>query len=431
MWTYMTRYQHFLKNPVMQNAMALYGAQALGFLVPLITLPYVARILNPTGLGLVNFSLSFALWLIILIEFGFNFSATREIAQNRLEPERISAIAAGVMGAKILLIGLAGLVCGLAVLLVPLFSANPQYLFWAFISAIPQGLSPLWYFQGKEKMVKPAVIDISFRLLAMIGIFLLVKQPNDGWKILAIQALSSLCSISIMFFLMYREVDWQKLSFSMIASAMRIGWSMFLYRIAVSFYTTANPFILGLLLPNSTPHTAQASSIGFYSGASQLIAYAVAPFQPLGRILLPRISYLARHDMARARYWMQRISLAVGGIGLVLGLLVILFAPQIVGLFLGAGYEPAQKLIRVLAFSIPYIAISGVLGILWMVALGLERLFNAITIAAGLLNVVLAFILVPLLGTLGMAIGVVVSELGVVLGLVFVLLRVKYAFWQR
>lgn len=427
----MTQYRRFLRNPVMQNAMALYGAQAMGFLVPLITLPYIARVLNPAGLGLVNFSLSFTLWLIIVIEFGFNFSATREIAQNRLEPERISVIAAGVMGAKVLLICLAVVVCGLVALLVPLFSSNPQYLLWAFISAVPQGLSPLWYFQGKERMVRPAVIDISFRLVAMIAIFLIVKEPNDGWKILAIQALSSLCSISTMFFLMYREVDWRRPSFAMIESALRLGWSMFLYRIAVSFYTTANPFILGLLLPSSATHSVQMSSIGFYSGASQLIAYTVAPFQPLGRILLPRISYLAKHDLAKAQYWMRRISLVVGGVGLGLAFGVALLAPQIISFFLGAGYEPAQSLLMVLAFSIPCIAIGGILGVLWMVALGLERLFNGVTIGAGLLNIALAFILVPSLGTLGMAISVVISELGVVLGLVFVLLRVKHAFWQR
>src|SRR5579884_4151622 len=91
------------RGRLFQNVLALYGAQAGRKIIPLLSLPYLARTLGPKGWGLVAFVTALAEFIVILIDFGFNLSATREIARHRDSPERCGNVMAGVLGAQALL----------------------------------------------------------------------------------------------------------------------------------------------------------------------------------------------------------------------------------------------------------------------------------------------------------------------------------------
>src|SRR5512134_3862244 len=93
----------YLGHPIVRNALSLYGVQAAEMLLPLIAVPYLARVLRPEGWGLVVFAQSFAGWLSLLLEYGFNLSATREIARHRDRPAELTRIISGVTGAVVLL----------------------------------------------------------------------------------------------------------------------------------------------------------------------------------------------------------------------------------------------------------------------------------------------------------------------------------------
>src|SRR5688572_16548648 len=96
----------YFRHPIVRNALSLYGVQAAEMLLPLIAVPYMTRVLRPDGWGLVVFAQSFAGGMSVLLEYGFNLSATREIARNRDKPAEIKRIISGVTGAVILLAGL-------------------------------------------------------------------------------------------------------------------------------------------------------------------------------------------------------------------------------------------------------------------------------------------------------------------------------------
>src|SRR5271170_3117675 len=92
------------RHPVAKNMLALYGIQFAGYVIPLATLPYLARVLRPERFGLLLFAQSFAMWASITFEYGFNLSATREVAQNRQNQNALASTAAGVLGAKLMLL---------------------------------------------------------------------------------------------------------------------------------------------------------------------------------------------------------------------------------------------------------------------------------------------------------------------------------------
>ncbi|GEA16564.1 O-antigen transporter [Moorella sp. E308F] len=404
-----------LRHPVGQNILYLYGVRFAGYLIPLFTLPYLARVMGAETFGLLAFAQSFALWLALLVEYGFNLSATRDVARYREDASRVAGIAAGVLGAKGLLLVLSLGIAGLSWLAAPLFHDHSALLWWAWLAAIFQGLSPLWYFQGIERMQTPALLDIGSRVLVMLGIFALVKAREDAWRVLALQAFGNGMAVGLSLNLMYREVRFRLPTLWDTWQALRLGFSMFFFRSAVSLYTTANAFILGLFVAPAL--------VAYYAGAEKIAKAVLALVGPISQALYPRVSHEIARDYSRARR-LARFSLFVMGLsGGLMAAGLIIAAPLAVRVLLGPGYEPAVPVLRLMALLLPIIALSNVFGIQWMLPLGLDRNFNVIIVSAGLLNLVLAVLLAPRFGPQGMAWAVVISEAFVTLAMYVILSR--------
>jgi polysaccharide transporter, PST family len=405
----------FLNHPVVQNTLSLFTVQIARYILPLVTIPYLARVLGPEEWGLVIFGQASAQWLVLVLEYGFNLSATREIARHQDNQDEIAEIVAGVIGALGLLLLGSGLVVLLMGLSVPTFGQHPDYLVWAWLIALAQGLSPLWYFQGIEKMRHPAMLDLGVRIVATVGTLVWVKTSDEGWKVLALQAFAGIIASGLMLVWMYREIPWRLPSFTSALATLRMGWSMFLFRSSVSLYTTANTFILGLLMP--------VSQVAFYGGAERISKTGFGLLTPVSQAMFPRISNLLANDYKRAAK-LAGISMIVMGLGsLLLAGVLAMAAPQVVRILLGSKFEPAVPLLRIMVLLAPLIALSNVLGIQWMLPLGLDRAFNRIIISAGFVNLILALVFTQRFGSVGMAWVVVLSETFVTLAMYIVLWR--------
>jgi PST family polysaccharide transporter len=364
---------------------------------------------------MVAFAQALGLYLSMVVEFGFNLSATRRIARAREDKQQLEEIVAGVMGAK----GLLAVVCVGAIFVLQHFLKSfQQYgiIFWAgTLSGIGQGFSMLWYFQGLERMKMPATMDVLGKAVAAAGIFLFVHNREDAWRVLGLQCVCY-CLVSIILLgIAYKDVRFMWPSLVTVRRALRESAAMFLFRSSVSLYTTANALILGAL---STP-----AAVGFYSGAEKLVKAMLNLLTPLTQALFPRLSHLLTTDRDRA-VWLARLSLLVmtsGGLLLCAGTMVA--APLITRIVLGPGYEAAVPVMRVLALLLPAIAVSTVLGMQWMLPLDMDAVYNKIIISAGVLNLLLASCLAGRWQQIGMAWSVVISEYLVTIAVCVVLVR--------
>lgn len=408
-------FQRIRASSITHNIIALYGTQIAAYVFPLATVPYLARVLGPFHWGLVAFAQALGLYFSMVVEFGFQLSATRRIARMRDDPEQLAETVAGVIGAKVLL----AIGCVVALLVLQHFMESfRQYrlILWAgALSGIGQGFSMLWFYQGMERMKTSAAMDILGKGAATAAIFVLVRHREDAWKVLALQCICY-CGVALSLLAMaYREVRFRLPTGKTTWNAMRESAAMFLFRSAVSLYTTANTLILGAV---ATP-----IAVGFYSGAERLTKALLGLMSPISQSLYPRLNHLMRRDRAKA-ILLARISLAIMALGgMLLSAAVFVAAPLIIRVMLGKGYEPAIPVMRILALLLPAIAISNVLGIQWMLPLGMDAIFNKIIISAGLLNVTLAVWWAPRWQQTGMAWAVVVSESVVTLAMLTVLLR--------
>lgn len=396
-----------LPGKVIENVIALYAVQACTYALPLITFPYLARTLGPKGWGAVLFSQAIGALIAIVVEYGFDFSATRETARFRNDKTRLASLIAGVLGAKTLL---AALCVAAAVIARPytLHIANSPALFWSStIWGVAQGINMLWYFQGQERMRLAGALDVAGKAVATVSIFWLVHDPADGWKVMAAQALGCVVAHGITVVIAFKEVGCQLPSPRLVWDTLRVGWSLFLYRGSQSLLTSANGIILGIF--------ASPAALGLYVGADKIGQVSRQSLWPLTQALFPHQVKEVQSDPKQAVRTVWLSFKILGGLGICSGLLLVFAAPLLIRLALGPSFHQAESTLRILGALTPLSAIASVFGFQWMLPRGMDRQFNFVIFTAGLFHIVIASILTSAMSSVGMAVAVVCSQLYIVI----------------
>jgi PST family polysaccharide transporter len=412
-----------LQSKIVHNAASLYGVQICRKLIPLVTIPYLARVLGPTGWGNVAFTLSMGEFISILGEYGFILSVTREIAQKRDSKEDCALIAGGTFSAQAVLCTLGCLLAWLISKWVPLLASHPRLLFAGLFYGAAQGMAPTWLFQGLERMTLAAVIEVSSKCTALVAILLLVHGPRDEWRVLALQSLAPAVVAVSGLWLAQRVLGLRRPTFRLIWRSLRNGWSMFLLRSGLATYSTANVLVLALFAP--------ASIVGYYASAEKLVKAIAGLLLPIRDAFYPRLSHLAAHspqDSAR----LTRISAYIeSGCGLLLSLMTFVFAGFFVRIIFGPSFASAVPILRILAILPVIIALADSIGFQTLLPAGKELVVTKAIVAGTVVNLALAFLLAPrYLGT-GMAVSVVFAEAVVCIFLIMIVTRTTSLFHKQ
>ena len=403
-------FKKLTESPVARNSAALYGVQVCRKVFPLITIPYLMRTLKAGGWGTVAFVLSLSELVALMVEFGFNLSATREISQKRDQKVACGEIVAGVLGAQAVL---ASLGVGVALLIsryFPLLRDNPKLLLAGLVYAVAQGCTPLWFFQGLERMRLAAALEVSAKCLMLTGVFCLVRTPGDGWKVVVLQAAATGVSTISGIVLALGSFTVRLPNRALVAGALQRGWPMFVFRSAESLYGVGNSFLLGLF--------AAPTIVGYFAAAEKISKAVFGLLNPVREALYPRLSYLVASAEAEAAK-LARVGIAImTAAGALLALGVVAFAPALIRILGGREFEPAVPILRILG-ALPFVlSITYSVGLQWLLPLGRDRDVNRVVLRGGAINLAASFLLAPRLGAAGMALSVVASELFVCISLV-------------
>lgn len=171
--------EHSNRKTLISNFLSLSSLQALNMILPFITLPYLVRILGIENFGLINFVLSIIMYFNILISFGFELSATREISINKNNLEKVSEIFSSIMIIKFLLFSFSFLILTILVLSIEKFNNDIILFYITFSIVFGNMIFPSWLFQGMEKMKYITYINVVSKSIFTILIFVMVKDEND------------------------------------------------------------------------------------------------------------------------------------------------------------------------------------------------------------------------------------------------------------
>jgi len=389
--------------------------QGANYILPLITLPYLVRVLGPERFGLLAFAQAFTQYFVVLTDYGFNFTATRRIAIHRDNRQEVSETFCAVMSIKFGLMVISFLLMAATVFAVPKFHADWPVYFVTFLIVLGNVMFPTWFFQGMETMKYTAALSISARFVTTVAIFIFVRHQSDYLLAAGFQSASMVIG-GLLGLLSLRRIAPLRLvlpSRQALATALSEGWHVFVSTAAISLYTSSNAFILGLITNNVT--------VGYFSAAEKIVRAVQGMFSPVSQAIYPHISSLVVRSREAAVEFIRKSLKWMGLFSFTASALLFILAEPMVVLILGQEYLASVVLVRWMA-ALPFIiALSNVFGMQTMLTFGMDRLVSRVLLLAGLMNLTIIVPLVCALGPEGAAISLLITETFVVVACWYVL----------
>ena len=415
------------RQRLLHNIVSLYLLQGLNYVIPIAVLPYLVRVLGMETYGMVAVAQSFAQYFNILTDYGFNFSATRSIAQSHGERGQISRIFCCVFLIKLGLAAVGLFLLGCVLLTVSRMRHDWAIFIYAFVGVVGNVLFPVWYFQGTERMRHISVITGVSRALSTVLLFVFVHHSTDGTRAVAIQSLGMLLAGVIGFTVCLRSADlvfaWPRLQDLRTCAA--DGWHLFVSTASLSLYTNTNVFLVGMLAGN-----VQA---GYFSAADRLVRATNGLLAPITQAVFPYISSLAPASSEAALAFIARSLKWMSGVALLPVIAIFVLARPIAALCFGYAAQGAIPVMRWIALLPFLVAVTSVLGVLTMLTFGLDKQFSRILIAAGILNLMVAIPLISRFAAQGAGASVLLTEafVTVTMGLTLRLNGIKIRLWEK
>lgn len=401
------------KPSIRQSIASLALAQGADYLVPLLAIPYLLRILGSEGYGKIAFVQALCTYFVMLTEYGFGWTGTRRISVERGNPTLLSTTFWEVQSVRLLMALVSFVIAALLVTTVPQLQALSFLFLLGMLPVIGAVIYPLWFLQGLERMREAAAIMLVVRFTLLAGIFFFVDSSEDINIAAALQMGSTpLAGILACGYLMRtKAVAWVRPSADGIRRQIAEGWHAFLAAASSNVYRSGNAVVLGLI--------AGPVPVAYYSLAEKLVKAVQELNRPIAQATFPRVSAYAAESKAAAVRLLRKLVLSIGGLCLALSILLYAFAPQIIRLIAGGGFEDAIPVLRLMAV-IPFVGgLNQVFGVQTMHSFGFAREFSVYVGLAGITNILLIVPLVFWFSANGAAISFLASEVV----LLFLLIR--------
>lgn len=404
---------------VIGNFLALSVVQFANYLAPLILIPYLTRVLGLSRYGLVELARAVSVYFLLLTDYGFSFSATREVAIHRDNPERLSELFSAVMLLKLLLALLSVAILSAVVFLVPKLRPDWPMYYLSFASVVGMCLFPLWLFQGLERMKHIAVLNVGAKVLVIAATIVFVRDPDDYLYVPLLHSAGTLVVglAGLAIVLRGFRIPFRVPAGGVLKREFLSGWHLFVSRIATSLCTTSGVVILGLF--------ADTVFVAYYAAGEKIVwAAADGLMNPLSQAIFPHISRLALQSRQAALRFAGRVAGLLSVVTLSISAGLFLAAPYIARLALDRDSQGGATVIQILSLVPFLIGLNSVFGVQIMVNFGFKRLFARILVGAGLVNILLAVLLAAPLKHVGVAMASLTTQM-------VVTAAICIALWRR
>jgi len=384
---------------LLENFLSLSVLQGANYIIPLITFPYLVRVLGPERFGLVMFAQAFIQYFNIFTDYGFNLLATREISINRENKEKVSEIFSSVMMIKVALLILSFLIMTSIVFFFEKFRKNWLIYYLTFGIVIGHALFPVWLFQGMEKMRYITVIEVGIKFVFLILVFMFIHNANDYWKVPLLNAIGTIIGGIISLFIVFRNfnIKCYILDLKSYFRYLKASTSLFLSQFSISLFNQANTLIGGLIFSYTL--------LGYYNAAEKLFTALRNIFGIVFRVLYP---YYSRNK----RIFSFSYFLIVILVSALISVFLFLSGNFLVHLLYGKEFDLTAVILRILSIALFFSGINIMLFTLWFLSNGFDKLFFWITTLAGFINVSSLLLLsrIEVIGVLALPLSVVVTE---------------------
>lgn len=394
------------KHTLVSNFFSLTIVQCANYLLPLITLPYLYRILTAERYGLVVFAQACMQYFVILTDYGFSLSATREISTNRTNRAEVSRIFSAVMVTKLALLMLSVLLLIGLVTTIPKLRGDWQIYVFAFGAVIGQTLFPLWFFQGMERMKYIALLNLLARLVFTALIFGVIRQKDDYRLVPLCTSLGFLTMgvIGLSLALIKFRIRLAVPSSMSLIRQIKATHHIFVANIAASLYTTSHVVILGFFTSDAI--------VGHYAAGEKIVRAVQGLEIPFSQAAYPYISKLAHQSPLAALRFIRKATVPVAALTGLISIGLFVSSSTIARFALGEASQDSARVIRILAFLPLIVGLAIVYANLFLLGFGLAKVWARIILFSGFLSLLGAVLFVGVLkmAYVGLSVNVLLTE---------------------
>jgi len=369
------------KKVLFENSIASVLTQVASFVLPLISLPYLSRVLGVEKFGLVFWAQAFIQYFIIISTFGFNMSSVREIAICKGDIKKISEIFNSVLAAKAVLVVICFIILSGIVFIFPKFRQDWLLFYLTFFMVIGNAIFPNWFFQGIEHMKYITFLNILTKTVFLLLIFIFVKQESDYILVALLNSLGFMISGAIGIYIAVKrfKVGLFIPKPKRIVEQLKTSFPFFVGRFSESMFQTTSSFCLGLI---TNPVT-----VGYYIAAEKIYVGVNSLQAPLTSSLYP---YMAK---TRDVKFYKKIMSYVFVVLICVCVGVWLIAPQLIRVFYSEEMLPAYKTLRIFCITLFFAIICGLTRYPFVGALGHVKIVNFSATVAAIIQITLFAIL--------------------------------------
>lgn len=383
------------RKVLLDNFVALLLLQATSYLFPFITLPYLSRVIGVEKFGEIAFATALMTYFQTIVDYGFVYSAVRDISRCRDDKQKASLIFTTVMWARFFLIIVSLLLLGLIILVVPKFFEMRVILCTSFFMVIGHALFPDWMFQAIEKMKYITFLNILTKLLFTVLVFVVIQQESDYIYQPILTSLGFCISGLISLVLLYRMgFRLGRLNVGNVIIAIRSNSDLFINQIVPNLYNSLSSIFLGFW------HSSVAN--GIFDAGNRFNNVASQFTSILSRVFFP---YLSR-NMNRHRFYIKFHL----GISVLTALLLYIFAPLIIELFFTKDFIDAVPVLRIMSISLIFLSLFNIFGANYLILLGREHVLRNCTIVSSVIGLVCMLPLVYFFSYIGAAWSICLSR---------------------
>lgn len=392
------------KKVLVKNFMSLSVLQAVNSFLPLITMPYLLRVLNPASFGVIAMAQAVMQYLTNLTDYGFNLTATREVSINKQNKEKVSEIYNSVMVIKFVLMIISFLILSVLVISYDKFRNEAMVFFLSFGMVVGNVLFQTWFFQGMEKMFYITIINIISKLFFTVMVFFMIRDEGDYLYYPLLLSLGFIISGIVSLIIVYRDfkIVFRFPSFGSLKYYAKEGWYVFVSTFILSLYTNSTVLILGIV--------SSETYAGYYSAAEKIISTIYRLFLPIQQAVYPYVSRLVNDSKRHSVNFIRKLTALIGGISFAISIFLLVFSNIIVIAFCGEQYQSSVIVLRILSFFIFVRALGNVFGIQTMLAYDFKKAYMRIIVSAFVLHVAGSLLLGYTLNHIGVSISDMISE---------------------
>jgi len=390
---------------LLSNFFSLSGIKMASYVLPLITVPYLVRVLGVEKFGLIAFAQAIIQYFVLFTDYGFGLSATKQIAEHKEDKKHISEIFSSVLMIKLLLLLVSVILLTVFVFSFERFAKDWQLYYLTFGIVIGQAMFPVWYFQGIEKMHITAFVNIIPKVIFAISIFIFVTSAEDYLYVPLINSFGFLLAglLSLWLAISRFKVSFYFPNFEQMKYQLKEAWHIFLGLIGLNFSILNITFLLGIMT--------NPTMVGYYAAVEKIIRPLASLNIPVSSAIFPYLSYTAKSDPKKAYTFSKKISLLVSGIMFAVGSILFIFSDQIVNFVFGEQFQDSSMILKIMAFIPMLHSLIHIYMIPNMIIYNFKKAYSKILFISFLLSLLSSYVFIKFFRSEGAAFAALLTDI--------------------